>query len=304
VTTYTILNPRTLPRLTLGSNRVKVVNQETGTPALNIHYHWTEIHLKDGTAVPKLRSHFKRMTDTLNEYYVNTAGARWPVMDSIVIDWSEGKAFVREGYGDGIDVGAAHERPRYFGEYGRSLSVGKPVITTPGVTAPERLTNGSDDLRAELTEWPAGTHPEITVDLGKPMLTEGVRIGQAIGHGDMAYLDSAVAYTSTDGKNFTRRGVVDNRQLWAPVTNYLYPNTWDMPASIYKRSAAVLFHRFDLFFDTAVEARYVKVTAVNAAGPLRVSELEVFDKMRRTLVKNEIDHGFKLPDLAVSQFPR
>jgi len=296
IKTITVLNPRTLPRLTLGSNRVKIFRESGEGAPLEITYHWTEFTEPGGVVTLHPKSHGHRAAKKAPEYYINTGGFRWPAMDSVTVAWAGNDKRFKEGYGDGRDVGEQFESPTYFLRFGRNIGWKQSVSASPQLDGVDRLTNGHDEAREEMAEWGTGTHPEVVIRLGKAKRIQGVSIAQSIITGDMAYLDSAIVLTSNNGKQFERKAVVWGSEVWRPITNSVYPNKWDAPLNLKKRNAGILFHKFYGVFKARIKAKFVKIQFYNHKGPLRIAEVEVFDEMVRTPIRNEVAHGFSLED--------
>jgi hypothetical protein len=292
VTTYTIVNQRTIPPLRIGCNRVMFKHSGGTMEPVEVVYFWSEC-IRNGTTNPtkKQRSHKKTISQSGTEYYVNVGGYRNPVMDSLRIAWAGTTPSHPEEYNDGQDVGPGLEAPRYYYTFGKNVARSRTCTSTPAGSSPTAMTDGKAQL---VSGWAANLNPEIVVDLGSSQQTGGIRLSQ-IGSD---YLDSGVVSTSTDGSNYTRQGSFYYSQLWEPITNYAYPNTWDaLPSNVGRLSAGISFHKFSCAYDNGpVSARYIKVKVYNPTAQLAVQELEVYDQMTKTLVNNELAHGWTLPD--------
>lgn len=302
VTTYTIVNQRTIPRLTMGSNRVKFLHNGGTVEPFEIVYYWTEV-TRNGTASATAQRTFKKTVSTDSvEFYVNAGGNRSPVTDSLTIRWPGAGAAAAEGYNDGIDVGAGNSAPRYYYTFGKNVAVAKSCVSTPTVATIANLTDNQGGSGALMASYAAGTNPEVTVDLGSAQNVSGVRVLCAVGSGNSDYLDSAQLFTSTDNSTFAYQGSFFHSQVWEPITNYLTPNTWDgPPANMTRKCANMLFSKFSRVFDNGtVAARYVRLKCYNSAYAAVIQEFEVYDQMTSTLVENELDHGFALPDLRIA----
>jgi hypothetical protein len=294
VTTYTIVNQRTIPSLRMGSNRIMFKHSGGAMEPVEVVYFYSECD-RNGTTTPAQRkkSHKKTISASGTEWYVNVGGYRNPIMDSMRIAWAGTTPSHPEGYNNGQDPGPGLEAPRYYYTFGRNIAVNKTVTSAPAGANLTALTDGKAQL---VGGWAANLNPEIVVDLGSSQQSGGIRLAQ-IG---TDYLDSGVVSTSTDGSNYTRRGSFYYSQLWEPITNYAYSNTWDaLPNNVARLSAGIAFHKFSCAYDNGpTSARYIKVKVYNSVQ-LAVQELEVYDQMSKTLVVNELAHGFTLPDLGI-----
>ncbi len=190
VTTYTIVNQRTLPKLTLGSNRIKFVQGSGTISPLEITYYWTEFSRNNAAIVKTNRSFKKTVTDSSTEFVINTAGFRNPVMDSLRVNWPQSGPSVSEGYNDGIDVGTGYEAPRYYYTFGRNIAEGTTVTTNPVNANAGRLLDRDGGPGAAVATWAKDLKPEITFDFGKDTTVAGIRFLQGIAGGISEYLDS------------------------------------------------------------------------------------------------------------------
>ncbi|MBL8028929.1 MAG: T9SS type A sorting domain-containing protein [Fibrobacteres bacterium] len=293
VTTITIVNPRTIPYLTLGSNRIKLKSTSAIDP-LDVTYHWTEFERIGATSVSsKYRSNRKRVSAAGDEWLVNTAGMRNPTMDSVVIAWP-GMDAAAEGYNDGIDVGSMYEAPRYYYTFGKNIAVGKSVTAVPDTLNVSAIT---DNQTTTPPTWSAGRNPSIQIDLNAVVQTGGVRILQALASAGNDYLDSCRTYSKKSiGDPWTFQGTIYQRQAWEPITNYLLPNTFDQPVYYRIKNRNLLMSKFSHAFASPDSARFVKLDFFNSNSRIDIQEIEIYNTMTRTRVNNEIDHGFSLAD--------
>jgi hypothetical protein len=74
------------------------------------------------------------------------------------------------------------------------------------------------------------------------------------------------------------------------------PNTYDTPLHYRLKNRNLLHAKFSHAFDSPDSARYVRLEFFNSRGRLDIQEIEVYDRMTKTRVNNEVDHGFTLPD--------
>jgi len=261
---------------------------------LEICYYWTEYD-RNGTGVTARQRSFKKtVSQTPAEFLVNVGGFRNPVMDSLRLNWPGVGPSIPENYSDGVDVGAAFEAPKYYYTFGKNIAAGKAVTTVPTVTNPGALVDNSTTAAG----WNAGIVPEITIDLGSAQNVGGIRLNQLISGGNGEYLDSGIVSSSSDNATYTEQGRVYYRQVWEPITNYNYCNSWDYsPAVVQQKHCNIVFAKFSCAFkNSPTSARYVKIVLYSARGQLAVTELEVYDAMTRTKVNNEIDQGWTLAD--------
>ncbi|MBL8025270.1 MAG: hypothetical protein JNL74_02605 [Fibrobacteres bacterium] len=297
ITTYTIVNPRTLPALTLGSNRVKFESGTGNTSNVALSFHWSEARA-DGEAFKiKSRSFGKLIKNASEEWLINTAGLRNPTMDSITLSYTP-VSNIKDGYSDNEDVGAAFEAGKYFYTFGKCISSGKAVTALPSTDSLITLTDNIAGPRQFGATWPKGSNPVLTMtfDGKKGTPIAGTRILQALPDQNSDYFDSCVISTSRDNKTFKRAGAVTKRQVYDQVTNFLWQNSWDQPVFNNSRNRNIARYKFSSVFDTPDSVKSIRFSFFNSISPLRLEEIELYDKMTKSRVINEIDNGFKLPD--------
>jgi hypothetical protein len=295
VRTYTIINPRTLPVLTLGSNRVKYLANSSSS--IGATFHWTEVDRSEKGAALKSRSFVKNIKTTTEEWLINTAGMRNPNMDSIAIGWN-GATAMKDGYSDNKDVGTQYEAPKYYYTFGKNISSGKPITAVPSTDSINVLNDDIGGPRQFAAVWPKAANPVVTISMSQklPVPAGGVRILQSLSNQDNEYFDSCIVFTSRDNKTFKRQGKIVQREVYEPITNYLHQNSWDQPAFRGFRNSNIARYKFSSAFETADSVKSVRLAFFNSLSELRIEEIEVYDKMAKRQVKNEIDHGFSLPD--------
>jgi hypothetical protein len=299
VRTYTIVNPRTLPLLTLGSNRVKYLSN-FATP-IGISFHWTEVERSETGTLLNPRSFSKNIKTSSEEWAINTAGMRNPNMDSIVVNWN-GSSLLKDGYNDNKEVGAKFEVPKYYYTFGKNIALGKPITAIPTTDSINVLNDNIGGPRQFAAVWPKAANPVVTIEMSQKTLIAagGVRILQSLSNQNNEYFDSCIVFTSRDNKIFKKQGKIVQREVYEPITNYLHQNSWDQPAFRSYRNSNIARYKFSSTFETPDSVKSIRLAFFNSLSELRIEEVEVYDKMAKRQVVNEIDHGFSLPDPSAS----
>lgn len=308
LSTVTMINPRSLPRLNLGVNRVMLkLGAQPSTAKfrpIEVTYCWKEFR----AGGPVIRSHSELVGDSAaaHEYYINIGGDRAPDMQFMRINFQgyspDGPAPAC-GYSDAEDVGTGYERPSYFFDYGlRNLAYQKGYTSAPAPTNDASRTRLTDGTTSEnrppayglCAKWAAAANPEITVRLGAAATgVGGIRLTEALDSTSAQYADSVVVSTSEDSMNWTRRGAIVEQDLWFPPVNDVWSSYWDSPAYRHLKYHALFRYRYSLAFDSAVQAKYVRLKVHNSA-PVGLLELEIHEKMARIPAPDIVDHGFTL----------
>ncbi len=296
VNTYTIINPRTIPLLTLGSNRIKLIAAD----GIAASFFWTEINEDNiGKLIVKPRSYLKNAKSSIEEWFINCDGIRNPTMDSIKLSWKLQTNEVA-GYSDKMDVGTLREVAKYYYRFGKNIAVGSPVAASPPTDSMWVLTDNEGGPRQPAAVWQKGANPVVTIELdNNRTIASGVRILQALNDCNDDFFDSCIVQICQDGMSFKREGVITKRQVYESVTNYLHPNTYDKPEFRLCRNMNIKRFKFSHAFDTGKNTvKAVRFEMYNSRSDLRVEEIEIYDFLEKKRVVNEIDHSFTLPDPA------
>lgn len=250
-----------------------------------VTFNWSEIQ-QDYSLVE--RSHTQLVTDVPFKYTVNVAGCDHPVMNWVRVSTKGTVENVAYGYSDSRDVGGEKYVPKWVW-YGRNLANGRPYT----VSVPSKTHWGAGDPDGnKLTDgvigppyaggvgpkyalcWDKGDDIMINVDLGEVQRCGAFRIHLSAGwpwwdamKGEIK--DRVEVLTSTDGANFTRRGLfnLNLRHKDIPV-NHMMPDDETATGFTYA-----------LVPQGPIEARWVRFE-ITPQRTLTVSEVEVLDSIR------------------------
>jgi hypothetical protein len=139
--------------------------------------------------------------------------------------------------------------------------------------------------------------PVVTVDLGGERTVAAVRVHTGQEGGFRISHPAAIAVEcSADGRQFTREGEVDFRQVFEPPADYV---PWELDQSLRFSELPAggrLAYAYRILLDRPVTARYVRVRCASRKGwGLLLSEVEVVDGVT---VDRDVPPPVVLPALA------
>jgi hypothetical protein len=259
---------------------------------------WQEFR-RDGSA--PVRTFRKTVTkaDPWTVLDVNVAGYRPPLMKYATVSAAGcNPDNVKEGYSDGVDVGAADEQAKFVYATKNNLAKGRPVTAS---VMPEDKEKGLARLVDEYVtqnffktgcRWGKGQNPEITIALDGEQEIHGVAVHQNIdadcakGTTASSYADSIEVSVSTDQATWTKAGTITKYDLFNWPGDYL-PLGFEAMHFAPKFLGGVINYNCPLAFDKPLRGKFVKFTVTNASDMWAVTELRVWGEMKKTPWKHD-----------------
>jgi len=255
---------------------------DTAFKPIEVTFHWSEVQ-KDYSLVE--RSHTELITRVPHKYTINVGGEDHPVMSWLRINLKGAVSGVKYGYSDGKDVGGA-KFISCWATYGKNLAENKPYsVSVPsnnhwdaGDPEGKKLTDGvvgppyagGIGPRYALC-WDKGTHPALTVDLGRLQSCGAFRIHLSGGwpwwdslKGEVK--DKVEVLTSLDDREYASQGFFNMNLRFKDIpANLMMPD-----------DETATGPTFELTLPQPVQARYIRFQ-ITPERTLTVSEVEVLD---------------------------
>jgi hypothetical protein len=273
----------------------------------DVVYCWSE--WRDGKWVE--REHRERIASDDHRYTINVGGTRPPRMNWIRVESAGGPEL---GYSDGEDVGDKFARPSYRLELGQNIAAGRPYtlsrapVRAYADTGNALLTNGYIGIASfwglqdvdpssakrgkkagKLVAFDTNEPITVTIDLGKVQRVGGARIFAVQPKDKVLFPATMTAQVSADGKTFREAGSADWEQCFFPPIDGLRWEGFDSPIYDDLPAGGILDHAFNVVFEQAPEARYVRFHLTPADGSaIALWELEVYDRIERVISDERI----------------
>ena len=253
---------------------------------------WQE-YLRDGST--QVRTYKKTVTraDPWTVLDVNVAGYRPPLMKYVTISAiGRNPDDVKEGYSDGVDVGAADGRTKYVYKTANNVARLQPVtanvLPDTKLESLPRLVDGvvKHNFFSSGARWTKGQNPQIVVALKEEQEIQGVSVHQSLdantvtGQTASSYADAIDVSVSSDNANWTPAGRITRYDLYNWPGDYL-PLGFEAMQFASNFSGGILDYNFPMAFDKPLHGKFVRFSVSNPNDPWAVTELRVWAEMKK-----------------------